>query len=78
MVWFITREYIWYYVSGVKFGNLPSDSFTSPDFLRFALIQDIVWMNFSISDLKFNFMGKLNGNDQNFLLSNANYQMLTL
>ena len=31
--------------------------FSSPGFLRFAMIPDIVWVDFSVSDLKFNYIG---------------------
>ncbi len=46
------HEYLWYYQTGVKSPNLPSVSFTSPGFLGFAMIQDVVWIDFSISDFK--------------------------
>jgi len=42
---------------GVKSNKLPSAFFTSPSFSRFVLIQDIVWVYFSVSDLKFNYIG---------------------
>ncbi len=44
--------------SGVKASNLQSASFSSPGFLKFALIQDMVWMNFKVSDMKFNYTEK--------------------
>jgi len=43
---------------GVKFYKLPSISFTSPGFLRFAMTQDMVWINFLVSDSKFYYMGE--------------------
>jgi hypothetical protein len=50
-------EHLWYYQTGVKFPNLPSASFTSPDFLRFAMIQNMVCVNFIVSGSKFHYMG---------------------
>jgi len=55
---------------GICVASFFVESFTPPDpadpalispvltFLKFAMIQDIVWMDFSVSDLKFNYMGK--------------------
>ena len=54
---FFTPESLWYDRSRVKSLNLPSASFTSLGFVRFALIQDMVWVDFSVSDLKINYMG---------------------
>jgi len=34
-------DYRWYYLSGVKFYKLPNVSFTRPDFLKYAMIQDV-------------------------------------
>lgn len=49
-------KYLWYYLSGIKFDKLPSTSSTSPGFSKFALIQDMVWTDFSVSDLNFNYI----------------------
>jgi hypothetical protein len=46
----------WYDQTGVKFPNLPSASSSSPDFSRFAMIQDMAWIDFFISGLKINYM----------------------
>jgi len=51
--------YIWYYLSGVKFGNLPSASFTSPGFSKFTMVQDTVETNFLVSGQKLSFMRKI-------------------
>ena len=53
-----TREQLGYYLSGVELDKLPSDSFTSPVFLNISKIQHLVWMDFSVSDLKFNYRGR--------------------
>ena len=45
-------------MSGVNSPNLPSVSFTSPGFLKFFKIPDMVWMIFIILGLKINYMGK--------------------
>jgi len=54
----ISSRVYWYNCSGFKFDKLPSDSFASPCFSRFALIQNLVWMDFPDSDLKIKYMGK--------------------
>jgi len=46
------------FVSGVKLDKLLSASSTSPGFFRLAMIQDLVWIDFSVSNLKFNYTGK--------------------
>jgi len=53
-------EYIWYNRSQVKSPNLPNVSFTSPGFIKFVLIQDMVWMNFSVSGLKLKYIRRKN------------------
>ncbi len=45
-------------MSVVKFDKLPSVSFTSPDFLKFSKIPDMVWIDFLMSEIKFNYTGK--------------------
>jgi hypothetical protein len=39
------RVYLWYNRSGVESPNLPSASSTSLGFFKFAMIQDLVWMD---------------------------------
>jgi len=38
----MTHEYRWYYLSGVKFDNLPGVSFTSPGFLNISRMPHLV------------------------------------
>ncbi len=45
-------------MSGVKFDKIPSDSFSSPNFIKFSKIPDMVWMDFLVSGLKLQYMRK--------------------
>jgi hypothetical protein len=48
-------------------------SFTSPDFSRFTMIQDMVWVNFLVSDSKSHYIfetkSQENGPKETYLLS---------